>query len=80
MVPGARRPAGFVPAGGRMAGPEKNTGLGLHFSREILSINGTTIRKTGEPGKGARPGMTGLKGALRFFLKDLKAHIIKVIR
>jgi PAS domain S-box-containing protein len=32
----------------------KNTGLGLFFSREILSITGITIAETGEPGKGAR--------------------------
>lgn len=32
----------------------KNTGLGLFFSREILSITGITITETGEPGKGAR--------------------------
>jgi signal transduction histidine kinase len=32
----------------------KNTGLGLFFSREILSITGITINENGEPGKGAR--------------------------
>lgn len=32
----------------------KNTGLGLFFVREALSITDMTIRETGEPGKGAR--------------------------
>jgi len=32
----------------------KNTGLGLFFSREILSITGLTITENGEPGRGAR--------------------------
>lgn len=32
----------------------KNTGLGLFFIREILSITGISITETGEPGKGAR--------------------------
>ncbi|MFA5269579.1 MAG: PAS domain S-box protein [Methanoregula sp.] len=32
----------------------KNTGLGLFFVREVLSITDMTITETGEPGKGAR--------------------------
>ena len=32
----------------------KNTGLGLFLIRDILSLNGITIRETGMPGKGAR--------------------------
>jgi PAS domain S-box-containing protein len=32
----------------------KNTGLGLFFIREILSITGITIEETGKPGTGAR--------------------------
>lgn len=31
----------------------KNTGLGLFFAREILSLTNISIRETGEPGKGA---------------------------
>jgi hypothetical protein len=46
--------------------------LAYTFPGRYFFITGTTIRKTGEPGKGARPGMTGLKGALRFFLKGLE--------
>jgi len=48
----------------------KNTGLGLFLSREILAINGITIRETGEPGKGARFEMAVPKGAYR--LTDVK--------
>lgn len=33
---------------------ESRQGIGLHLTREILSITGITIRETGEPGKGAR--------------------------
>jgi PAS domain S-box-containing protein len=44
----------------------KNTGLGLFFAREILSITGITIRETGEPGKGARFEIVVPKGAYRF--------------
>jgi len=32
----------------------KNTGFGLFLSREILALNGITIRETGTPGEGAR--------------------------
>jgi PAS domain S-box-containing protein len=35
-------------------GVGKNTGFGLFLVREILVINGMTIRETGEEGKGAR--------------------------
>ncbi|MFA4876957.1 MAG: PAS domain S-box protein [Methanoregula sp.] len=44
----------------------KNTGLGLFFSREILSITGITIAENGEPGRGARFVITVPKGAWRF--------------
>ncbi len=43
----------------------RNTGFGLCFVREILSISGITIRETGEPGKGARFEMRVPKGAYR---------------
>jgi len=32
----------------------KNTGFGLFLSREILALNGITIRETGVFGRGAR--------------------------
>jgi DNA-binding response OmpR family regulator len=32
----------------------KNTGFGLPISRDILNITGSTMKETGEPGKGAR--------------------------
>ena len=44
-------------------GAGKNTGLGLYFAREILSVTGIGIRESGVPGRGARfeiripPGM-----------------------
>jgi PAS domain S-box-containing protein len=44
----------------------RHTGLGLFLSREILSITGITITENGEPGKGARFGITVPKGAYRF--------------
>ena len=44
----------------------KNTGYGLFLVREILLITGITIKKTGQPGKGARFEMTVPKGAWRF--------------
>ncbi|HUH78704.1 MAG TPA: hybrid sensor histidine kinase/response regulator [Methanoregula sp.] len=37
-----------------LRGAGRNTGLGLAFSREILSVTGLEIRETGEPGHGAR--------------------------
>jgi PAS domain S-box-containing protein len=43
----------------------KNTGLGLFFSREILSITGITITENGEPGKGARFEISVPKRAYR---------------
>jgi PAS domain S-box-containing protein len=43
-----------------------NTGLGLFLSREILAITGITITERGEPGKGARFGITVPKGGYRF--------------
>ncbi|MEI7857555.1 MAG: PAS domain S-box protein [Methanomicrobiales archaeon] len=42
----------------------KNTGMGLALSREILDITGTTIRETGERGKGARFEMMVPKGGI----------------
>ncbi len=44
----------------------KNTGLGLYFSREILSITGISISETGIPGKGARFEIAVPEGAFRF--------------
>jgi len=38
----------------------------LFLSREILPITGITIKETGEPGKGARFGMSVQKEAYRF--------------
>jgi PAS domain S-box-containing protein len=43
----------------------KNTGLGLFFSREILSITGITIAENGIPGKGARFEITVPTGVWR---------------
>ncbi|MEI6293738.1 MAG: PAS domain S-box protein, partial [Methanomicrobiales archaeon] len=43
----------------------ENTGMGLALAREILYITGITIHETGEPGKGARFGMTVPKGMWR---------------
>lgn len=44
----------------------KNTGLGLFFSREVLSITGISISETGVPGKSARFEMKVPEGAFRF--------------
>ena len=59
-----------VPAGRKERiferGSDRNTGMGLFLSREILSITGITLRETGKPGEGARFGMTVPKGAYRF--------------
>ena len=44
----------------------KNTGFGLFFIRDILGITGITIRECGEPGKGARFGISVPKGQYRF--------------
>ena len=46
-------------------GFEKNTGLGLTLSREILDITGIKIYEMGEPGKGARFEMTVPKSMWR---------------
>jgi PAS domain S-box-containing protein len=43
-----------------------NTGLGLFLSREILAITGITIAENGEPGKGARFGITVPQGSWRY--------------
>lgn len=43
----------------------KNSGLGLFFIREILSITGIIIHETGEPGKGARFEITMEPGIYR---------------
>lgn len=43
----------------------KNTGLGLFFIREILSITKITITETGEPGRGARFEILVPEGAWR---------------
>lgn len=44
----------------------KHTGLGLFFSREILSITGITITENGKPGKGARFEILVPKGSYKF--------------
>lgn len=44
----------------------KGTGLGLHLSREILSITDIEIKETGEPGKGVRFEITVPEGRFRF--------------
>ncbi|GEM_PF-1238511 len=44
----------------------KNTGLGLFFAREVLSITKITIKETGEAGKGARFEIDVPKGGFRF--------------
>ena len=58
-----------IPAGEKemifMQGYGKHTGIGLAFSRDILSITGTTICETGEPGKGARFEMAVPMGMFR---------------
>jgi signal transduction histidine kinase len=41
---------------------EKNTGLGLALSLEILAITGIPIRESGVPGRGARFEITVLIG------------------
>jgi PAS domain S-box-containing protein len=61
---------GGVPAGDKEGifelGFGKNTGMGLFFAREILSITGITIRENGDPGKGARFEMAVPTGKYRF--------------
>jgi len=44
----------------------KNTGFGLHLSREILSLTNIVITEDSEPGTGARFRITVPKGAYRF--------------
>ena len=44
----------------------KHTGMGLFFSREVLSITGITIVENGEPGKGARFVIKVPSGKWRF--------------
>jgi signal transduction histidine kinase len=43
----------------------KNTGFGLHLSREILAITGITIIENGEPGRGVKFVITVPKGNAR---------------
>ena len=50
----------------------KNTGLGLFFTQEILSITGITITENGTPGKGARFEITVPKSSYRFTSKKKK--------
>lgn len=47
-------------------GHGKNTGLGLFFIREILSITGLTITETGEEGKGVRFEILIPRGMFRY--------------
>ena len=44
----------------------KNTGLGLFFAREVLSITKMTIKETGEAGRGARFEINVPRGGFRF--------------
>ena len=44
----------------------QGTGLGLHLSREILSITDIGIKETGEPGKGVRFEIEVPEGKFRF--------------
>jgi len=44
----------------------KNTGLGLFFSKEILSITGMSISESGIPGEGARFEIAVPEGTFRF--------------
>ena len=44
----------------------KNTGLGLFFAREVLSITKMTIKETGEAGRGARFEINVPGGGFRF--------------
>ncbi|MGD0819053.1 MAG: HAMP domain-containing sensor histidine kinase [Methanomassiliicoccales archaeon] len=44
----------------------KGIGLGLHLSREILSITDITVRETGEQGKGVRFEIEVPEGNFRF--------------
>lgn len=48
----------------------KHTGLGLALSRDILAVNGTRIRETGEEGKGARFEIIVPAGEWRQYLPD----------
>ena len=48
----------------------KNTGLGLFFSKEILSITGMSIGETGSPGEGARFEIAVPEEAFRFAEKQ----------
>ena len=47
-------------------GTGKNTGFGLFFAREILSITGIEITEDGEPEKGARFVIKVPSGKVRF--------------
>ncbi len=44
----------------------KHTGLGLFFTKEVLSITGLSITETGTPGKGTRFEITVPEGEYRF--------------
>lgn len=44
----------------------KNTGFGLHFDHEILSLKGITVTEDSAPGTGARFRITVPPGAYRF--------------
>lgn len=60
----------------------KNTGLGLYFCKEILSVFGVSIKETGEPGKGAQFTITFPMGAYRTAVAslspDLQADVMYV--
>jgi len=44
----------------------KHTGLGLFLAHEILSVTGSTVKETGEPGRGARFEILVPVGSYRF--------------
>jgi signal transduction histidine kinase len=53
----------------------KNTGLGLFFSREILSITGISITETGVYGVGARFEIRVPGGIWRRFVEERKGDL-----
>ena len=65
-----------IPAGEKQMifdrGYGKNTGLGLFFVREVLSITGMSVKETGEPGRGARFEILVPKEEYRFTPGALK--------
>ncbi|HUT39155.1 MAG TPA: hypothetical protein VMW77_07635 [Methanoregula sp.] len=58
-------------------GHDKNTSLGLFLSREIPDMYGCTINKTGQPDKGARPGIMVLTGSNRIHTDSHEGKVDK---